>query len=135
MGDRKRVRKKELTPEQKAEFKQWVTDIKNRNSMDMVRLLKMDEFLRYVGRWTKECGCHTSIQGSENNDNRFREGRRDVGEDMLEEIKRIDFRAATEAEWMMRRDDNVRLRIVNQGMKYEEAKMLDEKPYKKGEKV
>jgi hypothetical protein len=101
----------------------------------MARLLKMPEFLRYVGRWTKDCGVHTAIEGSETTNVLFREGRRKVGEDMLDELKRIDFEAAVEAERTMRQDENVRLRIINQGMKYEDAKFFEQKQYEKGEKA
>lgn len=117
-----------ITPAQKAIIERRNAEVRLRNSEDMRLLLKLPQFLRYIGRWTQECGVHTWIEGNESSNVMFREGMRKVGERMAEEIKVHDFDAFAEAEKMMRRDEKIRHRIVRLNMSLEDAK--DEKPVK-----
>lgn len=107
-----------LTPEQEANLKQFKDSLRDRQTTDLLTLLKMPEFLRYVGKVTKECGVNQAIHDETSNNVLYREGRRSVGEMMLEQVRQVNLEAKFEIERMANRDNQIRENLMNKGAKF-----------------
>ncbi|HVZ80311.1 MAG TPA: hypothetical protein VHE12_05840 [bacterium] len=127
MNPERRSERQAKSAEQTEKELAWKRQIIDRQTKDMVHLVRDKAFLRFIGRWTKECGVHTAIESNESNDARFREGMRRVGERMLAEVKAIDFEAGVEAERLMFRDEQMRRRLIDKGEKVNLALYFEEK--------
>lgn len=123
MGTRSTTEK--LTPDQEDSLIKLNQAIRDRQTKDLMRLVKMPEFLRYVARFAKECGVNRAIDGDISNDVLRREGRRWVGETMVAEIRTVDIEAKFQMERMAQKDEDFRLGIKNSGKKFDTAGFLE----------
>lgn len=113
-----------LTQNQKDSIKALNKAQEKRRTRDMMELVKLPAFIRYVARVTKACGVHKAIEGSESNNVFYREGRRSVGEALMAEIRMVDFNAATGVEYEVHRDAQWLNGIKNDGKPFNAAAYL-----------
>jgi hypothetical protein len=109
--------KDRLTEQQEKLLKELNDEIRRRQTVDMMKLVKMPEFLRYLGRITKECGVNRSIDTTLSNDFMRQEGKRSIGEKMVAELLAVSIDAKFEMERWMHKDELDRKRIKEMGVK------------------
>ena len=116
--------KESLTKEQMANLRDLNREILKRQTLDMMELVKLPAFLRYVGRHAKECGVYRSIESQVSNNVFRQEGMRKVGETMVDEIMEINEEAKFQMDRMMNKDEKTRRRIKG-GEKFDKTVFVE----------
>ena len=116
-----RRERQKLHPAQEESLRRLNEQIQRRVTLDMLLLIKIPAFLRYVGRWAEYCGVQGAISGNVSNNVFNREGQRFVGELMVAELKEVSFDAKIESEYAMHRDKEIRRGILGKGEKFDVA--------------
>lgn len=107
----KRSTTEKMDPEVAAGLESLNKAVTYRRTKDMMILVKMPEFLRFIGRWTVDCGVHRAIDTTESN-NFFRaEGRREIGERLLAEVEKINLEASFDVKRGLMKDERLKSRI------------------------